>query len=72
VLGIAMAVAGPLTNALGARWVWGVGAISYGVAFMAAAVLAPSTRNAGPGVEEAVVSARDQPAMAPAGALPDD
>jgi MFS family permease len=72
VLGIAMAVAGPLTNALGARWVWGVGAISYGVAFMAAAALAPSTRNAGSDVEEAVVSARDQPAMAPAGALPKD
>jgi hypothetical protein len=39
---------------------------------MAAAALAPSTRNAGSGVAEAVVAARDQPAMAPAGALPED
>jgi MFS family permease len=33
VLGVGMAVAGPLVNALGARWVWG---IAGGVAFLAA------------------------------------
>jgi MFS family permease len=32
VLGLAMAVAGPLTDAVGARWVWGAAALLAGIA----------------------------------------
>ena len=41
VLGPAMAVAGPLTSALGGRWVWGIGACAYVAAAIVAFVLAP-------------------------------
>lgn len=70
VLGLAMAAAGPLTNAIGARWVWGVGAISYAFAFVAAAALAPTTRQPAPGEREAAALVREEPAVAvPGGPL---
>ncbi len=40
VLGLAIAVAGPLTDAVGARWVWAAAASSYVVAALAAVALA--------------------------------
>jgi MFS family permease len=38
-LGLGMAAAGPLTDAIGARWVWGVAAAAYALAAVLAAVL---------------------------------
>lgn len=40
VLGLGMAVAGPLVDAFGARWLWGGASIAFGLAALAAAVLA--------------------------------
>jgi hypothetical protein len=34
-----MAVAGPLTDAVGARWMWGAAAAAYGVAALLAVIL---------------------------------
>lgn len=64
VLGLAMAVAGPLTNAIGARWVWGLGAISYAAAFLAAAALAPTTRQSALDEREAAALVREEPVVA--------
>jgi len=44
VLGTGMVAAGALTNAFGARWVWGAAAAAYLVAGLLALVLAPSHR----------------------------
>jgi MFS family permease len=63
VLGLAMAAAGPLTNAIGARWVWGLGAISYAAAFIAAAVLAPTTRQPAPDEREAAELVLEEPVV---------
>jgi MFS family permease len=41
VLGLAMAAAGPLTDAVGARWVWGVSALVAAVAALLAFALVP-------------------------------
>jgi MFS family permease len=38
-LGLGMAAAGPLTDAIGARWVWGVAAAAYALAALLAVVL---------------------------------
>jgi MFS family permease len=38
-LGLGMAVAGPLTDAVGARWMWGAAAAAYGVAALLAVIL---------------------------------
>ena len=38
-LGLGMAASGPLTDALGARWMWGVAAATYGLATALALVL---------------------------------
>jgi MFS family permease len=38
-LGLGMAVAGPLTDAIGARWMWGTAAATYGAAAVLAVVL---------------------------------
>jgi MFS family permease len=64
VLGLAMAAAGPLTNAVGARWVWGIGAISYAAAFIAAAALAPTTRQSALDEREAAELLREEPVVA--------
>jgi MFS family permease len=45
-LGLGMIVAGALTDAFGARWVWGAAAAAYLVASLAAFVLAPRDREA--------------------------
>jgi MFS family permease len=44
VLGLAMAAAGPLTDAVGARWVWGFAAGAYAVAAAVGLVLAGPVR----------------------------
>jgi MFS family permease len=41
VLGLAMAGAGPLTTALGGRWIYGIGAVAYAVAGLVGLALAP-------------------------------
>lgn len=46
VLGSAMAVAGPVTNALGGRWVYGLGAVAYAVAGLAGLALRPGLADA--------------------------
>jgi MFS family permease len=66
VLGLAMAAAGPLVNALGARWVWGLGAISYAVALVPALVLAPSRRD--PALALVAETAEQETALAAHGA----
>jgi MFS family permease len=38
-LGLGMAVAGPLTDVVGARWMWGLAAATYGLAMVLALVL---------------------------------
>lgn len=43
-LALAMALAGPLTDALGARWVWGIAAAVYAVAAVVAVALARGIR----------------------------
>jgi MFS family permease len=48
VLGPAMAVAGPVTNALGARWVWAIGACFSMLAGLVAIALSPRLRFAVP------------------------
>ena len=45
-LGGGMVAAGALTDAVGARWVWGGAAAAYLVAGLLAFVLAPSPREA--------------------------
>ena len=45
-LGVGMVAAGPLTNAFGARWVWGGAAAAYLVAGLLAVALAPRRREA--------------------------
>jgi MFS family permease len=42
-LGLGMVAAGALTDAFGARWVWGGAAIAYSIAALTAAALAPRT-----------------------------
>jgi len=44
VLGLAIAVAGPITDAVGARWVWAGAAAAYAVAAVVAVALARSAR----------------------------
>ena len=44
VLGLAMAAAGPFTDAVGARWVWGFAACAYAVAAAVGLVLARPIR----------------------------
>lgn len=44
VLGVAMATAGPITDAIGARWVWGLAAGTYALAAGAGLVLAGPIR----------------------------
>jgi MFS family permease len=51
VLGPAMAVAGPLTNVLGARWIWAIGALFSMLAGLVAVVLSPRLRAAPPAEE---------------------
>jgi len=57
------AAAGPLTNAIGARWVWGLGAISYAAAFVAAAALAPTTRQPAPDERETAELVLEEPVV---------
>jgi MFS family permease len=44
IIGLAMVVAGPLTDAIGARWVWGLAAIAVGAAAVVGASLAAGVR----------------------------
>ena len=44
VLGPAMALAGPLTNLLGARWIWAIGGFLSVVAGCVAVTLSPRMR----------------------------
>ena len=44
VLGPAMAAAGPLTSALGGRWIWGIGAAAYFASGLVGIALAPGIR----------------------------
>ena len=46
VLGLGMVAAGPLTDAFGARWVWGAAAAAYLAAALVAFALAPRVREA--------------------------
>ncbi len=48
ILGPAMAVAGPVTNVLGARWIWAIGAGFSVLAGFVAIALSPRLRSAGP------------------------
>jgi len=52
ILGPAMAVAGPVTNLLGARWIWAIGACFSVVAGFVAIALSPRLRDAVP-IEDA-------------------
>lgn len=56
-LGVGMAIAGPLTDAIGARWMWGLAAGAYGVAAALAFILSR-------GLVLAPVEARAEPAPA--------
>jgi MFS family permease len=56
-LGLGMAIAGPLTDAIGARWMWGLAAGAYGVAAALAFILSR-------GLVLAPVEARAEPAPA--------
>jgi MFS family permease len=51
VLGPAMAVAGPVTNVLGARWIWAIGACFSVVAGLVAIALSPRLRDNASGEE---------------------
>jgi len=51
ILGPAMAAAGIVTNALGGRWIWGIGAACSVVAGLVAIAMAPRLRTA-PAVTE--------------------
>ena len=59
-LGLGMAVAGPLTDAVGARWVWGLAAAAYGLAALLALLfsrglaLAPAERRAKPAAASSI------------------
>jgi MFS family permease len=48
ILGPAMAAAGPVTSALGGRWIWGIGACFSILSGLVAIALAPRLREAGP------------------------
>jgi MFS family permease len=48
VLGPAMAVAGPVTTALGGRWIYAIGAIAYAVAGLVGLALAPQIGQTSP------------------------
>lgn len=52
VLGPAMAVAGPLTTALGGRWIYAIGASAYVIAGLVGLVLRPGIGVAQPSAEE--------------------
>ncbi len=54
VLGPAMAVAGPVTSALGGRWIWGIGGACWFSAGFVAFLLAPRLREDGSVTEEEV------------------
>jgi len=57
-LGLGMAVAGPLTDAVGARWMWGAAAAAYGVAALLAVILSrgPALAEADPRAEPVAAS----------------
>ncbi len=57
VLGVSMALAGLLTNALGARWVWAFGAAVAGVAAVLGYALAPRAETDAAPVGETVPTA---------------
>ena len=52
VLGLAMAAAGPVVTAVGGRWIYGIGAISYAVAGIVGLALAPRIGSSPPTAEE--------------------
>ena len=58
VLGPAMAAAGPLTSALGGRWIWGIGGAAYLGAGVVAFLLAPRLQE-GSAVTDAEIEAID-------------
>ena len=51
ILGPAMAVAGPVTTALGGRWIWAIGAGFSVLAGVVAMMFAPRLREAPPHAE---------------------
>ncbi len=57
ILGPAMAAAGVVTNALGGRWIWGIGAACSVLAGLVAIALAPRLRTA-PAVTESELERR--------------
>jgi MFS family permease len=63
VLGPAMAVAGPVTTALGGRWIWGIGAAFSVLSGLVAIVLAPRLRETGPVTEPELDGAERSPAL---------
>jgi MFS family permease len=57
ILGPAMAVAGPVTNVLGARWIWAIGACFSVLAGFVAIAMSPRLRD---------VESADEPELEPA------
>jgi hypothetical protein len=58
-----MAVAGPVTTALGGRWIWGIGAAFSVLSGLVAIVLAPRLRETGPVTEPELDGAERSPAL---------
>jgi hypothetical protein len=58
-----MAAAGPVTTALGGRWIWGIGAAFSVLAGVVAMALAPRLREAGPVTEAELERAEGAPAL---------
>ena len=57
ILGPAMAIAGPVTTALGGRWIWAIGACLFGLSGLVAIALSPRLRDSGPVTEADVEDA---------------
>ena len=57
VLGLGMAVAGPVTTALGGRWIYAIGAVAYAVAGVVGFALAPRIGSASPPTAEEYLEA---------------
>jgi hypothetical protein len=57
ILGPAMAIAGPVTTALGGRWIWAIGAGFSVLSGLVAIALSPRLRDSGPVTEAEVEDA---------------
>jgi MFS family permease len=63
VLGLGMAVAGPVTTALGGRWIYAIGAVAYAVAGVVGLALAPRIGSTAPPTAEEYLEAVPPPAL---------